>query len=318
MIKKLRVIDVSYGTTHDGPGMRTTVFVKGCPLRCKWCQNPESIRVNNEVWWDQTKCIGCRSCLQSCSSGALKEEENGLRINRSICLNCGECVNACPAGALTRVAEEYDLQTLMDDVLKYRTYYDQFGGGVTCSGGEPLLQYSFIKEFFKALHEECITTALDTCGCVPRENLEAVLPYTDYILYDIKLFDSKKHAYFTGSENKIILNNLLYIAEYVRTTERPMEVWIRTPLIPGITAEEETIRDIGMFIKENLADVVTRWELCAFNGACVVKYRKLGEEWIYQDIKQMMQSEVDLLHNIANETFIKEKIIVTGMIRPDN
>lgn len=318
MDKKLNVIDVSYGTTHDGPGMRTTIFVKGCSLRCKWCQNPESIRMTNEPWWDQTKCIGCRSCEEACPTGAVKAGEKGYQIDRMVCKNCGACAEACPAGAMTQVAEAYDLETLMRDLLKYRTYYDQFGGGVTCSGGEPLMQYEFIRALFKSLHDEGITTALDTCGFAPRENLEAVLPFTDYILYDMKLFDGKKHAAFTGHSNEKILDNLLYAANYARTADHPMEIWIRTPLIPGATADAENIRAIGTFLRENVADVVTRWELCAFNGACILKYNKLGAEWMFKDVKQMTQSEVDVLRTVAEERFGKEKILVTGMIRPDS
>ncbi len=312
---KLLTIDVSHGTTHDGPGMRTTVFVKGCPLRCAWCQNPESISRRNEVWWDKTNCIGCMSCADACTHGALTADDNGIQIDREACAVCGECADACPTEAMSRQGQEYDLDTLVKEVLKDKRYYQQFGGGVTCSGGEPLLQYEFVAEFFRRMHAEGITTALDTCGCVPAENLKAVLPCTDYILYDMKLLDSAAHKQFTGAPNERILENLLYAAEYVRTAERPMEIWIRTPLIPTATATAENIRAIGTFIRNHLSDVVTRWELCAFNGVCAAKYDKLGLKWAFDGMGAMSRSDIEPLKEAALSVMPKEKVIITGMIR---
>ena len=315
MQEKLLTIDVSHGTTHDGPGMRTTVFVKGCPLRCRWCQNPENIARRNEVWWDATNCIGCGSCLATCKNGALSAEAAGLRIDRERCQACGECAEACPAAAMTWQGQEYDMETLMKEVLKDRAYYRQFGGGVTCSGGEPLLQYEFVSEFFRHLQAEGITTALDTCGCAPRKNLETVLPHTNYILYDMKLFDREKHREFTGAYNDLILENLLYAAEYVRRADHPMEIWIRTPLIPGATASTGNIRAIGSFIRDHLEDVVARWEMCAFNGVCTSKYDKLGTRWAFDGMGAMTKSEIAPLKEAALSLLPAEKVLITGMIR---
>lgn len=317
MEKKLLAIDISHGTTHDGPGLRTTVFVKGCSLRCRWCQNPESISMQNEPWWDETLCIGCMSCVKACPTTALKAGEKGFEIDREKCRKCGNCTAACPSTAMSLEAQEYSLEELIHELLKYKTHFDQFGGGVTCSGGEPLLQYEFIAELFKRLHEDGITTALDTCGCAPMENLAAVLPHTDYILYDMKIFDAEKHKEYTGQKNDKILENLLYAAEYIRNAGRPMEIWIRTPLIPGATADTKNIKAIGEYLKTNVEDVVTRWELCAFNGACASKYRKLGSSWEFCDIKTMSRSEINVLKEAAESSFVKDKIMVTGMIRPD-
>jgi len=312
---KLLTIDVSHGTTHDGPGMRTTVFVKGCPLRCAWCQNPESISPKNEVWWDKTNCIGCMSCVEACPGGALNAAADGIRIDRRQCTVCGACVDACPAEAMTHQGQEYDMDSLIKEVLKDKRYYQQFGGGVTCSGGEPLLQYEFIAEFFRRMQQEGITTALDTCGCVPMENLRAVLPYTNYILYDMKLLDSDAHRRFTGASNKRILSNLIYAADYALSAAHPMEIWIRTPLIPSATATVENIRAIGTFIRNYLADVVTRWELCAFNGVCAAKYEKMGIQWPFDGMGAMSRSEIEILREAALSVMPSEKIIITGMIR---
>ncbi|MBE6541119.1 MAG: glycyl-radical enzyme activating protein [Ruminococcaceae bacterium] len=313
----LLTIDVSHGTTHDGPGMRTTVFVKGCPLHCLWCQNPESIGIKNEVWWSQPDCIGCESCMKACPNSAIFGDERGIHVDRTKCAVCGTCADTCPSSAMSRQGEEYTMDKLMREVLKDRLYYKQFGGGVTCSGGEPLLQYEFVSEFFMNLQAEGISTALDTCGCAPQKNLEAILPYTNYILYDMKIFDSDKHKEFTGAENKLILENLLYAAEYVRRADHPMEIWIRTPLIPGATAYEENIAGIGEFIRDNILDVVTRWEMCAFNGVCTAKYDKLDMKWAYDGQGAMAKSEIEPLKQTALKYVSEEKLLVTGMVRED-
>ena len=315
MDKKLLTIDVSHGTTHDGPGMRTTVFVKGCPLRCVWCQNPESISVQNEVWWNSRDCIGCGSCAEECPNGAITLGQEGLIIDRKTCQKCGACAEECPTAAISWQGQEYDLDALMKEVLRDMEYYRQFGGGVTCSGGEPLLQYEFVSAFFKRLQEEGITTALDTCGCAPRKNLEAILPWTNYILYDMKLMDSGLHKEFTGAPNEKILENLLFAADFVRRADHPMEIWIRTPLIPGITARLENIRAIGAFIRDNLLDVVIRWELCAFNGVCVSKYEKLGSKWMFDGQGAMSEGEIAPIRKLALSLVPEEKLLISGMIR---
>ena len=313
----LLTIDVSHGTTHDGPGMRTTVFVKGCSLRCAWCQNPESIPVKNGVWWDHTLCIGCGSCREACPSGAVVFGEKAVLIDREKCTGCLSCADACPATAMSAVGKAYDADALFNELMKDQRYYAEFGGGVTFSGGEPLLQADFLAPFFARLHASGVTTALDTSGMAPKEALAALLPETDYLLYDMKLFDREAHRRFTGQVNDRIRENLLFAAEEMRLHGSPREIWIRTPLIPGATATDENIRAIGTFLKENLRDVVTRWELCAFNAACKAKYDKLGREWAFAGCGLMTEKEVAPLRRAAEETFGAEKLIVTGMIRPE-
>ena len=311
----LRTIDVSHGTTHDGPGMRTTVFVKGCPLHCVWCQNPESISPYNEVWWSAADCIGCGTCKEACGHDAISFEDAGIRIRRDNCQKCGACAEACPTTAMSMQGQEYDLEALLTEVLRDRSYYRQFGGGVTCSGGEPLLQYEFISDFFRRLREEGISTALDTCGFAPRAHMEAVLPYTNYVLYDMKLFDSEQHKAYTGAPNELILSNLLFLADYIRNIRSDMKLWIRTPLIPEITAVEPNIRNIGEFIRDHLLDVIERWELCAFNGVCVSKYDKLGQLWCFAGQGAMLRTEVQRIQGIAYSVIPPEKVVITGMIR---
>ena len=315
MDKKLLTIDVSHGTTHDGPGMRTTVFVKGCPLHCRWCQNPESIRMRNEVWWDAASCIGCGSCVAACTTGALQMLPERIHIDRTKCASCGSCAEACPAGAMLWQGQAYDLESLLEEVLRDRTFYEQFGGGVTVSGGEPLLQAEFVEAFFRRLKEEKVTTALDTCGCVPRSNLERVLPQTDYLLYDMKIFDPVLHREYTGQSNERILENLIFTAEYMRRADHPMSLWIRTPLIYGATATQENIRAIGAFLRGHVSDVLERWEMPAFNGVCVSKYEKLEQKWDYDGMGAMSRSQIDPLRLAALENIPEEKVLVSGMIR---
>ena len=318
MTSNCLAIDVSHGTTHDGPGMRTTVFVKGCPLRCRWCQNPESWIPENEVWWDGTKCIGCGSCLADCPSGALSAGPDGISIDRKACRRCGACASACPAGAMSWQGTLWTMDELLHEVLKDRAYYDQFGGGVTVSGGEPLLRADFVAAFFRRLHEEGVNTALDTCGCAPDSALEKVLPFADNVLYDVKLFDGEAHRALTGLSNEQILKNLLRVAEYKRACNPALRLWIRTPLIPDATATPENIRAISAFIHDRLADVVERWEMCAFNGACAGKFARLGLEWPYAGVRTMTQRFIGVMRECALSSGLPEDMIaVSGMIAPD-
>jgi pyruvate formate lyase activating enzyme len=311
-----RVIEINRGTTHDGPGMRTTVFFKGCPLHCAWCQNPEGIDFGQDVWWEARKCIHCLSCVEACPNAAILDQPDRLIIEREKCDVCGSCVEACPSQAMTFTGKEWTLSQLVRRVAKDKDFYAAFGGGVTASGGEPLGQYPFVAEFFRALKAEGIHTALDTCGYVPFEAYEAVLPFTDHVLFDLKILDPEQHRLYTGKSNQVILENLLAIADQsLRPSQGKMKLWIRTPLIPETTATAENLTAIGRFIQEHLADVVERWELCTFNSACVAKYHKLDLIWEYEQANLLSQNQVDTLQTavIASE-FPQEKLVVSGLI----
>lgn len=318
-----KVIEITRGTTHDGPGMRTTVFLKGCPLNCLWCQNPEGIPSAQSVWWEERKCIRCLECIQICPAGAVVEGEQGLQRDREKCLVCGKCIENCPAQAMTFTGQELELEVLLKEVLKDRDYYTAFGGGVTVSGGEPLVQYRFVAEFFKRLQSAGVHTALDTCGLASREAFHAVLPYTDAVLFDIKLLDSDLHEQYTGQPNDVILQNVLLVADHIRAAnparkaagKAEMKLWIRTPLIPDATATQANITAISAFINAKLADVVERWDLCAFNPTCNSKYEKLDLVWAYKDTPLMRQSDIDQLSAAALITGLSHaKLVVSGLI----
>jgi len=321
-----QAIEINRGTTHDGPGMRTTVFFKGCTLNCAWCQNPEGIAFGQEVWWEKRKCIHCLSCLDVCPNGAILDQNDRLSIDRERCGWDKErpvggtknvpCVEACPSRAMTFTSKEWTLSQLVQEVVKDREYYTAFGGGVTASGGEPLAQYPFVAEFFRTLKNEGIHTALDTCGQVPREAFEAVLPYTDHLLFDLKILDPELHRNYTGKSNQVILNNLLYVVDrYFRPADSVKKLWIRTPLIPETTATEANLAAISRFIQDNLLDVLERWELCSFNNACDTKYQKLGLCWTYANTGLMTQDQIDQLRAAAlSNRITQEKLVISGLV----
>ncbi|MEF9426973.1 MAG: glycyl-radical enzyme activating protein [Candidatus Mariimomonas ferrooxydans] len=318
-----QVFEIVRGTTHDGPGMRTTVFLKGCSLNCSWCQNPEGISRKLEISWEAGKCIHCLECIKACKKGALFEETRGIVRDKSKCILCGDCVEACPSHAMEFTARKWTMDSLIKEVLKDYDYYDSFGGGVTVSGGEPLIQNEFIIPFFKKLKEHGVHTALDTCGLVPKEILIKALKYTDLVLFDLKFIDETLHKKYTDHSNKLILKNLIAVTEEIRKLRnkktqsgKELKLWIRTPLIPGATATPENLTAIASFIQENISDIVERWELCTFNRACISKYDKLDLKWEFENTPTMKQKDVDSLKKSAlSAGFDKEKLIVTGLTK---
>ena len=316
----LLTAEISRGTTHDGPGIRTTVFVKGCPLDCRWCQNPESIDVRQEIWYIAEKCIGCFECVRACKNAALNAGESGIKILRGACARCGDCAAACPAKALTVVGARWSADELVDEVMKDKVYYDEFGGGVTVSGGEPLLYAGFLAEFFAKLRKNNVHTALDTCGHVNLDAAMKAVIQADAILYDIKLIDSNRHKALTGFGNELILSNLRTVAAYIRRVykeeNRKILLWIRTPLIPGATDADANIIGIADFILNNVEDIMERWELCTFNSACTVKYKKMQKVWPYEGCGMMTQSHIDRLKALAASRGVPQsKLISTGLVK---
>jgi pyruvate formate lyase activating enzyme len=308
-----RILHLQRLSTEDGPGLRTTVFFKGCPLHCDWCHNPESISGSLQTQWFSVRCIGCRTCASACPNGCLSLTEDGLSIDREHCEVCGKCVEACPSGAREMVGREVTVDEVLTELLKDLAYYEKSGGGVTLSGGEPTLQPDFAEALLRGLKEQGISTALDTCGlCSPR-TLDRLLPYTDLVLFDLKLQDSNAHRKFTGVSNETILENLSHLRDFIDRQNRPISLWIRTPLIPGATLSEGNLLAIGSYLTEKMDGIVSRWELCAFNNLCRDQYTRLGLEWKYASTPLMTHEELNHCEQIAKASgFHPELIVATG------
>lgn len=303
------ILRIQRMSTEDGPGIRSTLFFKGCPLKCFWCHNPESISPLHEPYWMKAKCIGCRSCVAACPTRALAAADGRIAIDRSLCSRCGDCSQACPTTALSVYGEERSAGELVAELLKDRIYFEKSGGGVTLSGGEPTMQPEFAGALLSSLKGQGVRTALDTCGQCSWETLEALLPDTDLLLYDLKEADSENHRRFSGSANTRILENLKLLACSMRERGRPRQLWIRTPLIPECTATAANLARIGEFIRETLGSLVERWELCTFNNLCVDKYGALGIDWVLRNRAPLQAAEANRLAGAAAASGVDPGIV---------
>jgi len=281
-------------STEDGPGIRTTVFFKGCPLRCAWCHNPEGLSPRPELMWYDVRCIGARDCLKVCPEDALELIPEGMQIDRERCTACGACAEACPAAALEVIGQEWTPQSLFAEVQKDAVFYETSGGGVTLSGGEPMRQADFVVALARLCHEAGIHVALDTCGAALWERYELVLPLVDLVLYDLKTFDRECHQASTGVDNARVLEN----ARRITAASKPL--WIRTPVIPGYTADAANIAAIGNFIAAELP-TVERWDLLAYTNLGRPKYHRLDRPYPLEGVGLLTRAEMEALHTIAIE-----------------
>ena len=224
---KAPVFEIKRFAVHDGDGIRTTVFLKGCPLRCVWCHNPEGLGVKPQLAYYSNKCLSCGECITVCPAGAHSIADGIHQFDRARCLACGKCAEVCLGDALTLYGRDMTADELLPRLLEDRDFYKNSGGGVTLSGGECLTHADFCAELLRRLQSEGIRTAVDTCGDVPKEAIDRVIPYTDIFLYDLKAVDEEVHKHCTGRSNRRILENLQYIDACGRDIE------IRIPYVPG-------------------------------------------------------------------------------------
>ena len=263
------VFEVKRFAVHDGPGLRTTLFLKGCPLRCPWCQNPEGLHLEPRLWYKEADCLRCGNCVVSCQERALALDER-VHIDQAACVLCGRCLDACPTGALLLDGHEVSADEAEETLLQDAVFYAE-GGGITLSGGEVMAQWPFALELLRRMRARGVDTAIETCLLVKQDVLSRFLGLVDHFIVDIKYFDGAEHRRVLGESNELILANYRYLVE------KGADVLVRTPLIPGYTATEANIRAIARFVR--LTDANARYELLNFNPLCRSKYAALEEDY---------------------------------------
>ncbi|HDL17912.1 MAG TPA: glycyl-radical enzyme activating protein [Bacteroidetes bacterium] len=262
------IFDIKRFAIHDGPGIRTTVFFKGCPLSCRWCHNPEGINANDEIIYRENRCIHCDDCISVCSLQAITNRDGGKIINTEICDLCGKCVDICPSTALEFVGTNMTVSEVMGEIEKDTAFFDESGGGVTFSGGDPLLQFDFLRKILEQCRERKIHTTLDLSGYCPYESLENIQNLVTLFLFDLKVYDEEIHRQYTGVSNRLILSNLKKI------TKNENHVIVRIPVIPGVNDTEKEIDNISRYLSSlsNLREV----HLLRHHNLGVSKYEQLS------------------------------------------
>ncbi|MBN1161857.1 MAG: glycyl-radical enzyme activating protein [Dehalococcoidales bacterium] len=272
------VTNIQGYSIHDGPGIRTVVFMKGCNLECQWCSNPECISPHPEVGLIKKLCTKCGKCAEVCPNNALEyQADKPPRIDRARCDGCGICCSACSYGALVLYGRAMNAEEIYDAINRDKMFYEASGGGVTASGGEPLLQPQLVCDLFQKCQRASIHTCIETAGCAPESALKQVLPYTDYILYDLKHLNSEKHRKYTGQPNELILYNAGIAAE------SGVETLFRMPLVPGINDDEQNIKESVDFL-HGLGNNSLRIELMPYHRLGKGKYESLDREYPLSDV----------------------------------
>ena len=265
------IFDIRKYSIHDGPGIRTTVFFKGCPLRCWWCHNPEGQDVEPELVYRKSRCIGCDECSKSCQREAISLVAQSISVNREKCVPCNNCCRVCPSDALSIAGKQMTVKEILEEIEKDRTFYEESRGGVTFSGGEPLMQPDFLNALLNECKERATHTAVNTCGFAQYEIIDRIRDKVDLFLYDIKTMDNRKHRKYTGASNEQILKNLKKLAE------SGSSIVISFPIIPGINDDDKNVTRTAKFISSlpNIQQV----NLLPYHRAGIEKYKNLGKPY---------------------------------------
>ena len=282
------IFDIKPYSINDGPGIRITVFLKGCPLNCAWCHNPEGISPHVQKMYSRNKCIGCRTCVEACPVKALELIPAGIVTDSKTCDLCGICADVCPAKAMEMSGRPATVEEIMKIVRRERITMDHSGGGITVSGGEPMTQAAFLIGLFDACGAEGIHRALDTSGLADTGTLLEVAKRTDLFLYDLKMMDPVKHRQWTGASNEKVLSNLVVLAE------TGAEINIRIPLIKGVNTDHENIRQTASFVA-SLPGPKKLVSLLPYHNIAINKYNKLGKDY---DLKGMSEPGKEVVDKI--------------------
>lgn len=291
------VFNIQRFSTHDGPGVRTTVFLKGCPLRCFWCQNPESQSIKPTLMIQRSSCTDCGRCIGRCPVGASYRQTDGtVQVQRSLCTACGRCANGCLNDARSIAGQEMEAAEVMDAVRRDRAMYNNSGGGMTLSGGEVTAQPDFAIQLLKMAQAESIHTAIETCGYAKWSVLERILEHTDYVMYDIKSIFPERHKDGTGVDNTLILENAKKVAGL-----RPC--LFRMPLIPGFNDAPEDVRALAQYVKDELGLTENHIELLPYNNLGEEKYLRMGKDGTAPKMQRQSDEYLALVQNEIRKVF---------------
>lgn len=297
------ITNIQKFSIHDGDGIRTSVFFKGCPLKCEWCHNPETQRFDREMQFDSGKCVGCGACAKVCPSHALAMKDGKPVLNKENCTLCGKCENFCPAGLREIIGREYTVKELVKELLKDQMFYEESGGGVTLSGGEVMaMDTDYILAVSKELKRQDINLTIDTCGYAPYEKFQAILPYVDTFLYDVKVMDPELHRQYMGVDNKLILENLM------RLSEDGARIYIRIPTIKEVNGNEKNMKETIAFLKRH--DIhPPQINLLPYHDTGSGKYPKLDMEYKGTDLHAPEKAEMEEFVRLFQEAgFANTKI----------
>lgn len=293
MITILRVFEISRMTNHNGPGIRTLVHFKGCPLRCKWCSTPESQIREPELLYKAARCIMCGNCIKVCQKGAItpcKDADGKMKIDRTLCSKCFVCADECCTKSLSKSGVDWDIDALEAEILKDEIFFKTSGGGVTFSGGEPLM---FVDEemieLYRRLYEKGISIGVDTTGYVPWKNIEAVLPYIDFFLWDLKVMDSEKHREFTGVDNLLILENLDRVEE--NAEKFGTKVYIRCVQIPDHTDYDENLIETCKYLTGKKC--IKELDIINFHHLGMKRYQASGHEYLMNGFEPLPKERLE-------------------------